>query len=108
LKAAEANCRGHVNCPWPGLESIQAAVAIYGADKRLSFFNAAFAPAVGGSKRSGSPASPSLDETVGASARAPPRPGIPTSRLSAPAARMFTWLIEPQTEIDASAGRPGR
>jgi signal transduction histidine kinase/uncharacterized protein (DUF1330 family) len=42
-EAAEAELRRHIDAHAEVLESIRASVAIYGPDKRLKFFNAAFA-----------------------------------------------------------------
>ncbi|HEY4471108.1 MAG TPA: ATP-binding protein [Stellaceae bacterium] len=42
-EAAEAELRRHINAHADVLETIRASVAIYGPDKRLKFFNAAFA-----------------------------------------------------------------
>src|ERR1700687_216067 len=43
LETAEGELPRHVNAHGQVLETIQAAVAIYGPDKRLNFFNAPFA-----------------------------------------------------------------
>ncbi|MFL5268099.1 MAG: PAS-domain containing protein [Stellaceae bacterium] len=43
LETAEAELRRHVNAHAEVLEGIRASVAIYGPDKRLKFFNSAFA-----------------------------------------------------------------
>ena len=46
LEGAEAELSRHINAHAEVLESIDVAIAIYGADKRLNFFNTAFAAAV--------------------------------------------------------------
>src|SRR5262249_44870997 len=43
LETAEAELWRHVNAHAEGLEGIRASVSIYGPDKRLKFFNSAFA-----------------------------------------------------------------
>src|SRR3954454_12718140 len=42
IETAESELARHINAHGQVLESIHAAVAIYGADRRLKFFNAAF------------------------------------------------------------------
>jgi signal transduction histidine kinase len=96
---AESELARHVNAHGQVLESIHAAVAIYGADKRLTFFNSAFAE-LWGIEEDWLAGEPSLDELL---EQLRERRRIPEyadfrafrrQQLS-----MFTSLIEPQTEL---------
>jgi len=99
LESAEGELSRHVNAHGQVLESIQAAVAIYGADKRLSFFNAAFAR-LWGIEEEWLAGEPSLDELL---ERLRERRRVPEyadfRAFKRQQLGMFTSLIEPQTEL---------
>ncbi len=99
LESAEGELARHVNAHGQVLESIQAAVAIYGADKRLSFFNAPFAR-LWGVEEEWLAGEPSLDELL---ERLRERRRIPEyadfRAFKRQQLAMFTSLIEPQTEL---------
>src|SRR6266849_631984 len=99
LESAEGELSRHVNAHGQVLESIQAAVAIYGADKRLSFFNAAFAR-LWGIEEEWLAGEPSLDELL---ERLRERRRVPEyadfRAFKRQQLAMFTSLIEPQTEL---------
>src|SRR5216684_2882904 len=99
LESAEGELARHVNAHGQVLESIQAAVAIYGADKRLSFFNAAFAR-LWGIEEEWLAGEPSLDELL---ERLRERRRVPEyadfRAFKRQQLAMFTSLIEPQTEL---------
>ena len=99
LESAESELARHVNAHGQVLESIHAAVAIYGADKRLSFFNSAFAR-LWGIEEDWLAGEPSLDELL---ERLRERRRVPEyadfrafKRLQL---GMFTSLIDPLTEL---------
>ena len=86
-KAPRASWRATSTRTAEVLENIHAAVAIYGPDKRLNFFNSAFAR-LWGLEEDWLAGEPSLDEVAGAPARAPAHAGIRRfPRLQAAAAR---------------------
>jgi signal transduction histidine kinase len=99
LESAEGELARHVNAHGQVLESIQAAVAIYGADKRLSFFNSAFAR-LWGIEEEWLAGEPSLDELL---ERLRERRRVPEyadfRAFKRQQLDMFTSLIEPQTEL---------
>jgi len=99
LESAEGELARHVNAHGQVLESIQAAVAIYGADKRLSFFNAAFVR-LWGIEEEWLVGEPSLDELL---ERLRERRRVPEyadfRAFKRQQLDMFTSLIEPQTEL---------
>ena len=99
LESAEGELARHVNAHGQVLESIQAAVAIYGPDKRLSFFNAAFAR-LWGIEEEWLAGEPSLDELL---ERLRERRRVPEyadfRAFKRQQLAMFTSLIEPQTEL---------
>jgi signal transduction histidine kinase/PAS domain-containing protein len=99
LESAEGELARHVNAHGQVLESIQAAVAIYGADKRLSFFNAAFAQ-LWGLEEEWLAGDPSLDELL---ERLRERRRVPEyadfRAFKRQQLEMFTSLIEPQSEL---------
>src|SRR5579864_886530 len=99
LESAEGELARHVNAHGQVLESIQAAVAIYGADKRLSFFNAAFAR-LWGIEEEWLSGEPSLDELL---ERLRERRRVPEyadfRAFKRQQLEMFTSLIEPQSEL---------
>src|SRR5712671_4517002 len=99
LESAEGELARHVNAHGQVLESIQAAVAIYGADKRLSFFNAPFAR-LWGIEEEWLAGEPSLDELL---ERLRERRRVPEyadfRAFKRQQLGMFTSLIEPQSEL---------
>jgi signal transduction histidine kinase len=99
LESAEGELSRHVNAHGQVLESIQAAVAIYGPDKRLSFYNAAFAR-LWGIEEEWLAGEPSLDELL---ERLRERRRVPEyadfRAFKRQQLAMFTSLIEPQTEL---------
>src|SRR5205807_9170372 len=99
LESAESQLVRHVNAHGQVLESIQAAVAIYGADKRLSFFNSAFAR-LWGIEEEWLTGEPSLDELL---ERLRERRRVPEyadfRAFKRQQLNMFTSLIEPQSEL---------
>jgi len=99
LEIAEGELARHVNAHGQVLESIQAAVAIYGPDKRLSFFNAAFVHLWGIEEEwlAGEPSLDELLERLRERRRIPEYADFRTFRRQQ--LEMFTSLIEPQTEL---------
>src|SRR5439155_23007024 len=99
LESAESQLARHVNAHGQVLESIHAAVAIYGADKRLSFFNSAFARLWGIEEEwlSGEPALDELLERLRERRRVPEYADFRAFKRQQ--LNMFTSLIEPQTEL---------
>jgi signal transduction histidine kinase len=99
LENAEAELSRHINAHGEVLESIHAAVAIYGADKRLKFFNSAFA-GLWGIETDWLAGGPSLDELL---ERLRERRRIPEfadfRAFKRQQLDMFTSLIEPQQEL---------
>src|SRR4029079_13197091 len=99
LESAESELARHVNAHGQVLESIHAAVAIYGADKRLSFFNSAFAR-LWGVEEDWLAGEPSLDELL---ERLRERRRVPEyadfRAFKRQQLGMFTSLIEPLTEL---------
>jgi len=99
LEDAEAELSRHINAHGEVLESIHAAVAIYGADKRLKFFNTAFA-GLWGIETDWLAGGPSLDELL---ERLRERRRIPEladfRAFRRQQSEMFTSLIEPQQEL---------
>ena len=99
LEDAEAELSRHINAHGEVLESIHAAVAIYGADKRLKFFNSAFA-GLWGLETDWLAGGPSLDELL---ERLRERRRIPEladfRAFKRQQMEMFTSLIEPQQEL---------
>ena len=96
---AEAELQRHINAHGGVLESIHAAVAIYGPDKRLRFCNSAFA-VLWGIETDWLATSPSLDELL---ERLRERRRIPEladfRAFKRQQLAMFTSLIEPQQEL---------
>jgi signal transduction histidine kinase/PAS domain-containing protein len=99
LESAESELSRHVNAHGQVLESIHAAVAIYGPDKRLGFFNSAFAE-LWGIEEDWLAGEPSLDELL---ERLRERRRVPEyadfRAFKRQQLGMFTSLIEPQTEL---------
>ncbi len=98
-EAAEAELQRHINAHGGVLENIHAAVAIYGADKRLKFCNSAFAT-LWGIETDWLATGPSLDELL---ERLRERRRIPEfadfRAFKRQQLAMFTSLIEPQQEL---------
>ncbi|HEX3863063.1 MAG TPA: PAS-domain containing protein [Stellaceae bacterium] len=99
LEGAEGELLRHVNAHGQVLESIHAAVAIYGADKRLNFFNSAFAT-LWGVEEDWLAGEPSLDELL---ERLRERRRVPEyadfRAFKRQQLDMFTSLIEPLSEL---------
>ena len=99
LESAESDLSRHVNAHGQVLESIHAAVAIYGPDKRLSFFNSAFAR-LWGIEEDWLAGEPSLDELL---ERLRERRRVPEyadfRAFKRQQLGMFTSLIEPLSEL---------
>ncbi len=99
LESSESELSRHVNAHGQVLESIQAAVAIYGADQRLGFFNSAFA-GLWGIEEEWLAGEPSLDELL---ERLRERRRVPEyadfRAFKREQLAMFTSLIEPQSEL---------
>jgi signal transduction histidine kinase/PAS domain-containing protein len=99
LEAAEAELSRHINAHGEVLESIHAAVAIYGADTRLKFFNSAFA-GLWGIETDWLASNPSLDELLERLRERRRIPELADFRLfKRQQLAMFTSLIEPQQEL---------
>jgi signal transduction histidine kinase len=99
LESAESELARHVNAHGQVLESINAAVAIYGADKRLSFFNSAFAR-LWGIEEDWLAGEPSLDELLERLRELRRVPEYADFRaFKRQQLEMFTSLIEPQSEL---------
>ena len=99
LENADAELARHINAHGEVLESIHAAVAIYGADKHLKFANSAFA-GLWGIETDWLASGPSLDELL---ERLRERRRIPEfadfRAFKQQQLAMFTSLIEPQQEL---------
>src|SRR5262249_46657598 len=99
LESAESELSRHVNAHGQVLESIHAAVAIYGADKRLTFYNSAFAGLWGVDEEwlSGEPALDEVAERLRERRRMPEFADCRAFKRQQ--LDMFTSLIEPQSEL---------
>ena len=98
-EAAEAELWRHVNAHAETLESIHAAVAIYGADKQLKFHNASFA-ALWALEEDWLATEPALDEVLERlreRRRLPEVADFPDFKRQL--LELFTSLIEPQQEM---------
>ena len=99
VEAAEAELQRHISAHVAVLEGIGTAVAIYGADRRLRFFNSAFA-ALWGLEAEWLAAEPSFGDIL---ERLRERRGIPEradfSAFKHECIGLFTSLIEPQQEL---------
>jgi signal transduction histidine kinase len=99
VEIAETELRRHVSAHAEVLEGIGAAVAIYGADKRLKFFNAPFA-ALWGLEAEWLAAEPSFDDVM---ERLHERRRIPEHAdfraFKRERLQLFTSLIEPRQEL---------
>jgi signal transduction histidine kinase/PAS domain-containing protein len=99
LESTESELARHVNAHGQVLESIHAAVAIYGADKRLGFFNSAFAR-LWGIEEDWLAGEPSLDELLERLRELRKVPEYADFRaFKRQQLEMFTSLIEPQSEL---------
>ena len=99
LESAEGELVRHVNAHGQVLENIHAAVAIYGADKRLSFFNSAFAR-LWSIEEDWLAGHPSLDEVLERLRERRRIPEFADFRLfKRQQLGLFTSLIEPQHEL---------
>jgi signal transduction histidine kinase/PAS domain-containing protein len=99
LEGAESELGRHINAHGQVLESINAAVAIYGSDKRLSFFNSAFAR-LWGIEEDWLAGEPSLDELLERLRELRRVPEYADFRaFKRQQLEMFTSLIEPQSEL---------
>ena len=99
LESAEGELVRHVNAHGQVLENIHAAVAMYGADKRLSFFNSAFAR-LWSIEEDWLAGHPSLDEVLERLRERRRIPEFADFRLfKRQQLGLFTSLIEPQHEL---------
>ena len=99
VETAEAELRRHISAHAAVLESIGTAVAIYGADKRLKFFNAAFA-VLWGIEEAWLATEPSFGEILERlheRRRIPEYANFPAFKRER--LQLFTSLIEPQQEL---------
>jgi signal transduction histidine kinase len=99
LEIAESELARHINAHGQVLENIHAAVAIYGTDKRLSFFNSAFAR-LWSIEEDWLAGHPSLDEVLERLRERRRIPEFADFRLfKRQQLGLFTSLIEPQHEL---------
>jgi signal transduction histidine kinase len=99
IETAEAELARHVGAHAQVLESIHAAVAIFGADKRLKFFNAGFAD-LWGLDEEGLAREPSFDEIMEQLRERRRLPEVTDFRAyKRERLALFTSLIEPQQEM---------
>jgi nitrogen-specific signal transduction histidine kinase len=99
LETAEAELARHISAHGEVLENIHAAVAIYGPDKRLKFFNSAFA-ALWGLEEEWLRAEPLQDEVLERLREKRRIPEVADFRdYKRRRADLFTSLIEPQQEL---------
>lgn len=99
LETAEAELWRHINAHAEVLEGIRASVAIYGPDKRLKFFNSAFA-SMWGLAESWLAAQPSFEEVMERLRELRRLPEVADFRaFKCERLRMFSALIEPQQEF---------
>ena len=99
LEAAEAELRRHINAHAAVLETIRASVAIYGPDKRLKFFNAAFA-SMWGIAEDWLAAQPSFEEVLERLREARRLPEAADFRaFKCEQLRLFTSVIRPQQDL---------
>jgi signal transduction histidine kinase/PAS domain-containing protein len=99
VETTEGELSRHINAHGAVLENIHAAVAIYGADRRLKFFNSAFADLWGleADWLGGEPGFDELLERLRERRRIPELVDFRAFRRQQSA--MFTSLIEPQQEL---------
>ncbi len=99
LETAEAELRRHINAHAEVLEGVGTSIAIYGPDKRLRFFNTAFA-SMWGLAEDWLAAGPSFGEVLERLRERRRLPEVVDFRaFKCERARMFTSLIEPQQEL---------
>jgi signal transduction histidine kinase len=99
LEAAEAELWRHVNAHAEVLENIRASVAIYGPDKRLKFFNAAFA-SMWGIVEDWLAAQPSFEEVLERLREARRLPEAADFRaFKCEQLGLFTSVIRPQQDL---------
>ena len=99
VETAEAELWRHINAHAEVLESIGAAVAIYGPDKRLKFFTTAFA-ALWRLEEDWLAAEPMLDQVLDRLRERRRLPELADFRAFKTAClQLFTSLIEPQQEV---------
>jgi signal transduction histidine kinase len=99
LEAAEAELWRHINAHAQVLEGIRASVAIYGPDRRLKFFNSAFA-SMWGLAENWLTAEPSFEEVLEQLRECRGLPEVADFRaFKSERLGMFTSLIEPQQEM---------
>jgi signal transduction histidine kinase/PAS domain-containing protein len=99
VEAAASELVRHINAHGQVLESMHAAVAIYGADKRLKFFNSAFARLwdLEEDWLAGEPSLDELLERLRAGRRLPEHADARAFKRQQLA--LFTSLIEPESEL---------
>jgi signal transduction histidine kinase len=99
LETAKTELSRHIHAHAQVLEGIRAAVAIYGPDKRLKFFNAAFA-SMWGLSESWLAAEPSFEEVLERLRESRKIPEVADFRaFKSKRLAMFTSLIEPHQEM---------
>jgi len=99
LETAEAELWRHINAHAEVLEGVGASIAIYGPDKRLRFFNTAFA-SMWGLAEDWLAAEPSFGEVLERLRERRRLPEVIDFRaFKCECLRMFTSLIEPQQEL---------
>src|SRR5712671_2322778 len=99
LETAEAELRRHINAHAEVLEGVGTSIAIYGPDKRLRFFNTAFA-SMWGLAEDWLAAEPSFGEVLERLRERRRLPEVIDFRaFKCECLRMFTSLIEPQQEL---------
>ncbi|MGH7031758.1 MAG: PAS-domain containing protein, partial [Stellaceae bacterium] len=99
VENAQSQLRRHIDAHADVLESISAAVAIFGPDRRLTFFNTAFA-ALCGIEEAWLAAEPSLDEILERLRETRRLPEFADFRaFKRERCAMFTSLIEPRHEL---------
>jgi len=99
LETAEAELRRHINAHAEVLEGVGTSIAIYGPDKRLRFFNTAFA-SMWGLAEDWLAAEPSFGDVLERLRERRCLPEVVDFRaFKCERARMFTSLIEPQQEL---------
>jgi len=98
-EAAETELRRHVDAHAEVLETIRTSIAIYGPDKRLRFFNAAFA-SMWGIAEDWLAAEPSFDEILERLREARLLPEVADFRaFKCGQLKLFTSVIRPQQEL---------
>ena len=99
VETAEGELSRHITAPAEVLEGIRASVAIYGPDKRLKFFNSAFA-SMWGVAEGWLAAQPSFEEMMEQLRELRRLPEVADFRaFKCERLHMFTSVIEPQQEF---------